>query len=142
MSLRTDLGSLERIRRFWNIDLPDGIDLSCTEHSPVARRFDAGRNEQFWTRPESVASTIGEPQPVLDFDLHTPESLDSLDTDHLIERTASADTIVDSCCIWFEAVFDDATTLSTSPLAPWAAEAASPSRHRDDFSCAPARRSC
>jgi type I protein arginine methyltransferase len=107
-----------RIRRFWNIDLPDGIDLSGIEHSPVAGRFDTDRNEQFWTRPGSVASTVGEPRPVLEFDLHTLESLDSLSTDHLIERTASVDTIVDGCCIWFEAVFDDATTLSTSPLAP------------------------
>jgi len=107
-----------RIRRFWNIDLPDDIDLSATEHSPVARRFDTGRNEQFWIRPDSVASTIGEPRPILEFDLHTLESLDSLDTDHLIERTASADAIVDGCCIWFEAEFDEATTLSTSPLAP------------------------
>ena len=107
-----------RIRRFWNIDLPDGIDLSGTEHSPVAGRFDTDRNEQFWTRPGSVASTVGEPQAVLEFDLHTLESLDSLSTDHLIERTASVDTIVDGCCIWFEAVFDYATTLSTSPLAP------------------------
>jgi hypothetical protein len=36
----------------------------------------------------------------------------------VIERTASEDLIVDGCCIWFEAVFDDTTILSTSPLAP------------------------
>jgi len=107
-----------RIRRFWNIDLPDGIDLSWAEHSPIADRFDTGRNEQFWVRPGAVASTIGEPRPVLEFDLHTLQSLASLETDHLIERTGSADTIVDGCCIWFDAVFDDATTLTTSPLAP------------------------
>ncbi|MGA9277097.1 methyltransferase domain-containing protein [Ilumatobacter sp.] len=107
-----------RIRRFWNIDLPDGIDLSCTEQSPIATRFDTGRNEQFWARPGSVASTIGEPRPILEFDLHDLESLDSLDTDHLIERTAATDTIVDGYCVWFDAVFDDATALSTSPLAP------------------------
>lgn len=107
-----------RVRRFWNIDLPDDIDLSRTERSPVAARFDTGRSEQFWTRPGSVASTIGEPRPILEFDLTTLESLDSLATDHLIERTATADTIVDGCCIWFEAAFDDTTTLTTSPLAP------------------------
>ena len=107
-----------RVRRFWNIDLPDDIDLGGMEHSPVAGRFDTGRNEQFWTRPGSVAATVGEPQPVLEFDLNTLASLDSLPTDHLIERTATADAIVDGCCIWFEAEFDDATTLSTSPLAP------------------------
>lgn len=107
-----------RVRRFWNIDLPDGIDLGGMEHSPVASRFDTGRNEQFWTRPGSVASTVGDPRPILEFDLHTLESLDSLATDYLIERTAAADAVVDGCCIWFEAEFDDDTILSSSPLAP------------------------
>jgi protein arginine N-methyltransferase 1 len=107
-----------RIRRFWNIDLPDGIDLSASQHSPVAARFNTGRNDNFWLRPHSVKSTIGEPQPILEFDLNTLESLESLPARHIVERTASADTIVDGCCIWFEAAFDDETTLSTSPLGP------------------------
>lgn len=107
-----------RVRRFWNIYLPDGIDLSATQHSPVAARFDSGRNEQFWLRPHSVASTIGDPEPIIAFDLHTLESLESIPTQHVIERTASADAIVDGCCIWFEAHLDDDTMLSTSPLAP------------------------
>ena len=114
VSMRQDM----RIRRFWNIDLPDGIDLSATEHSPVAARFNAGRNEHFWLRPQSVESTIGEPQPIIEFDVNTLESLESLPTRHIVERTASADAIVDGCCIWFEACFDDDTLLSTSPLAP------------------------
>jgi protein arginine N-methyltransferase 1 len=107
-----------RIRRFWNIDLPDGIDLSRTRHSPVAARFDAGRNDHFWLRPHSVESTIGEPQPIIEFDVHTLESIESLPTRHIVERTASTDVIVDGCCIWFEASFDDDTMLTTSPLAP------------------------
>lgn len=110
-----------RIRRFWNIDLPDGIDLSASEHSPVAARFDTGRNNQFWLRPHSVASTVGEPEPILEFDLNTLDTVDSLAAlprHHVIERTATADCIVDGCCIWFEAHFDDETMLSTSPLAP------------------------
>lgn len=107
-----------RIRRFWNIDLPDGIDLSASQNSPVAARFNTGRNENFWLRPHSVESTIGDPQPILEFDLNTLESLDSLAARHIVERTATTDTIVDGCCIWFEAAFDDETTLSTSPLGP------------------------
>ena len=107
-----------RIRRFWNIELPDGIDLSATEHSPIAAQFDVGRNEQFWLRPHSVESTVGESQPIIEFDLNTLESLESLPTRHTVERTASADTIVDGFCVWFEALFDDDTVLSTSPLEP------------------------
>lgn len=107
-----------RVRRFWNIELPDGIDLSGTEQSLVAARFDTGRSEQLWARPGSVASTVATPEPILDFDLHTLESVDSLQVDHVVERTADADTIVDGFCVWFEAGFDDQTVLTTSPLAP------------------------
>ncbi len=107
-----------RIRKFWNIDLPDGIDLSSAEHSPAAARFDTGRNDLFYLRPHSVTATIGEPEPFLEFDLNTLESLDALPTRHVIERTASEDMIVDGCCIWFEALFDDETVLSTTPLGP------------------------
>ena len=107
-----------RVRRFWNIDLPDGIDLGSIQGSLTAAQFDTGRNERFWSRPGAVAATLGDPTPILEFDLHTLESLASLPTEHLIERTASTDCVVDGCCIWFEADFDDATSLSTSPLAP------------------------
>ncbi|MGK2928560.1 MAG: methyltransferase domain-containing protein [Acidimicrobiales bacterium] len=107
-----------RVRRFWNIGLPSGIDLSAMERSPVAARFDTGRNEQLWARPGSVETTVDSPEPILEFDLHTLDGLTSLPTDHVVERTASADTIVDGSCVWFEARFDDATTLSTSPLDP------------------------
>ena len=107
-----------RIRRFWNIVLPDDIDLGALEHSLVAARFDEGRNDQFWLRPRSVAFAIGEPQPILEFDLATLGSPDELPTRHTVERTATADAIVDGCCIWFEARFDDDTSLTTSPLGP------------------------
>ncbi len=106
-----------RVRRFWNIELPEGIDLSAMERSPIAARFDTGRNEQLWVRPGSVARTIGTPQPVLELDLQTLDGLDSLPTQHVVERTADADAIVDGACVWFEAIFDDEVTLTTSPLA-------------------------
>ena len=114
VSLHDDM----RIRRFWNIALPDGIDLAGMERSPVAERFDTGRNDQFWLRPRSVASTIGEPQPILEFDLTTLATPFDLETRHTIERTAATDAIVDGCAVWFEAQFDDDTVLSTSPFAP------------------------
>ncbi len=107
-----------RVRRFWNIALPDGIDLSVMQHSPVAARFDTGRMEQTWVRPGSVAAGVGSPRPILEFDLNTLDHLDALPVDHVVERTAVDDVIVDGACIWFEAVFDDDTVLSTSPLEP------------------------
>ncbi len=107
-----------RVRRFWNIELPDDIDLSHAERSSTAARFDTGRTEQLWTRPGSVATTMGTPEPILDFDLHTLESSDALQVDHVVERSAQNDMIVDGYCVWFEASFDDRNTLSTSPLAP------------------------
>ena len=107
-----------RVRRFWNIELPDDIDLSGIEHSAMAARFDSGRMDQIWARPGAVAATLGKPQPILEFDLNTLESVDFIRTDYVVERTASADMIVDGVCVWFEARFDDETVLSTSPLSP------------------------
>lgn len=107
-----------RVRRFWNIDLPDGIDLGLMRESQLAARYDTGRNEQTWLRPGSVAATFGRPAPILEFDLDTLAGVDSLPSDFVVERTASADMIVDGTAIWFEAVFDDETVLSTSPLGP------------------------
>lgn len=106
-----------RVRRFWNIALPQGIDLAPMERSLVAARFDTGRNEQLWVRPGSVAATVGAPEPLLEVDLHTLSSVDDLPVDHVVERTAATDAVVDGACVWFEAVFDDETTLTTSPLA-------------------------
>jgi protein arginine N-methyltransferase 1 len=107
-----------RVRRFWNIELPDGIDLSAMRESHAADRIDTGKHEQIWLRPGSVAATFGTPAPILEFDLDTLARADALPTDFVVERTASADMIVDGTCIWFEAIFDDETVLSTSPLAP------------------------
>jgi len=107
-----------RVRRFWNIDLPDGIDLAAMERSSLAGRFDSGRNEQIWARAGSVAAAFDTPRPILELDLDTLVSADSLPTEFVVERTASADMIVDGTCVWFEAIFDDDTVLSTSPLGP------------------------
>ena len=106
-----------RVRRFWNIDLPEGIDLAAMETSLVAARFDTGRNEQLWVRPGSVESTVGEPAPILEIDLQTLQDVDAIPLDHVVARTAAREAIIDGACVWFEAAFDDETTLTTSPLA-------------------------
>ncbi len=107
-----------RVRRFHNIDLPDDIDLSAMATAPAMAPYDVGRFEQFWARPGSVATTIGTPHPLIEFDLATLESAGALPLHHELGRVAAADAIVDGACVWFEAVFDDATTLTTSPLLP------------------------
>lgn len=107
-----------RVRRLWNTELPDEIDLRALEQSPTAARFDTGRTEVFWARPGAVASTVGTPAPILDFDLQTLDGAESLAVDHVVERVATTDAIVDGYSVWFEAHFDDETMLTTSPLAP------------------------
>lgn len=107
-----------RVRRFWNIDLPDGIDLGFMQSSPVAARFDHERMEHMWARAGSVERTMGTPSPAMEIDFDTLDSPATLPTDFVIERVADDDMVVDGACVWFEADFDDETTLTTSPLAP------------------------
>ena len=107
-----------RVRRFPNIELPDGIDLGPMRDSVFLAGHDDDRFGQFWARPGAVAATIGEPSPVIEFDLATLEAPDALPRHHELRRFVAEDAILDGVCVWFEAVFDDATTLTTSPLAP------------------------
>ncbi|MEZ5229801.1 MAG: methyltransferase domain-containing protein [Acidimicrobiales bacterium] len=87
-----------RVRRFWNIELPDGIDLSAMESSPTAARFDTGRTDQLWARPGSVAASLAACQPIIEFDLATLESAASIPIDHVVDRVAPSDAIVDGAC--------------------------------------------
>ena len=105
-----------RVRRFWNIELPDHIDLSATERSYTAARYDTGRTEQLWVQKGAVEATMGTPEPILDFDLATLESASALPVDHVVAREAHSDMIIDGLCVWFATSFDDTTTLTTSPL--------------------------
>ena len=107
-----------RVRRFWNIELPDGLDLSPTRESVTAARFDSDRMDQIWARPGAVAGFAGTPAPLLEFDLHHLRSIDDLRVDHVVDRTMLESGIVDGLCVWFEATFPDETLLTTSPLAP------------------------
>ncbi len=107
-----------RVRRFHNIDLPDGIDLSAMETSTAMAPYDTDRFGQFWARPGAVAATIGTPVPVIEFDLATLEAAGALPRHHDLERVSTVDAIVDGVCVWFEAQFDEDTTLTTSPLSP------------------------
>ncbi len=112
-----------RVHRIWEMPLPDGLDFRVLKDSPVAEPFMAGRPEQLWLRAGAVESTVGRPEPVLEFDVLEIAGPDDLIATHRVERTATADALVDGVAVWFEAVFDsdtgdDQTTLTTSPLAP------------------------
>lgn len=107
-----------RVRRFWNIELPDGLDLSPTRQSLIAARFDSDRMDQIWARPGAVAGTAGTPSPLVEFDLHDLRTIDELQIDHVVDRTMATDGVVDGLCVWFETAFPDGTGFTTSPLEP------------------------
>ncbi len=120
------MAKTHRVHRIWETPLPDGLDFRVLRDSAVADRYMASRPAQLWLRPGGVASTVGTPEPVLDFDLHALNSIGDLVKTHRVERTATFDALVDGVAVWFEAVFgggteadaDDEVTLTTSPLAP------------------------
>jgi type I protein arginine methyltransferase len=112
------LNPLMRVRRLWNVDLPDEIDFSSLEGTAIAERLSSSADDTYWVRPGSVSTTLGQAQPIVEFDLHTLASPSAIATSHVVERIAPADMVVDGVCVWFEAWFDDETVLSTSPLQP------------------------
>lgn len=105
-----------RVHRIWNTPLPDELDLSGLQSAAVIAPYFSGDTEQTWARAGSIAASVGTPTPVLEFDLATLVDLSELPHEHHVERVAGEDAIVDGVCVWFETVFDEQTTLSTSPL--------------------------
>jgi type I protein arginine methyltransferase len=105
-----------RVRRLWNVQLPDGIDLSSIEGSATTERFTSSADDIYWARPGSVSTALGQTHPIVEFDLHTLASPSAIATSHVVERVAPDDMVVDGVCVWFEACFDDEIVLSTSPL--------------------------
>lgn len=115
------LAKAHRVHRIWETPLPDGISFGVLRDSPLTEQYMASRSEQLWLRPGAVDRTIGEPQPILEFDMHTLGDPSELALTHRVERTATADALVDGVAVWFEAAFPGdptETTLTTSPLAP------------------------
>ena len=65
-----------------------------------------------------MQAASGPPYPIFEVCRNRMEHPGELPLRRRVGRTATAATSVDGCCVWFEACFDNDTTLSTSPLGP------------------------
>lgn len=110
-----------RVPHIWDVDLGEGLDFTSLTRSPfTADPMQALRegSEHLLLRQGAVETVLGEPEPVLDFDIMTLESGSALERNHQCERVVTSGGAVDGFCIWFEAIFDDEVQFSTSPLLP------------------------
>lgn len=108
-----------RVPHIWDMNLGDGLDFTGLAGSPFVEgpaQSLADGSEHFFLRRGAVEQLLANPQPVLDFDLMTLTSGKDLERSHVCERLITADGTLDGLAIWFEAIFDENTQLSTSPL--------------------------
>jgi len=108
-----------RVPHIWDMNLGPGLDFTSLADSPYttdAKHALETGSEHFFLRRGAVDHFLVEPQPVLDFDLMTLESGADLERSHTCKRVVTHAGTLDGFCIWFEAVFDEETQISTSPL--------------------------
>ncbi len=108
-----------RVPHIWDANLGDGLDFTSLVDSPFTAdpmQAVAEGSDHLFLRWGAVDCLLGEPVPVLEFDLMTLKSGAELERSHTCERVVTNAGTIDGFCVWFEAIFDDEVTLSTSPL--------------------------
>lgn len=106
-----------RVPLLWELDL-HGISYAALEHDPVISPFVGERHQHHHLAPGQVAQLLTDPQPLLTLDLDDPGIPDEVPARLSAQRTVTAPGHLDGCAVWFRAIFDEATVLSTSPLEP------------------------
>ena len=66
-----------------------------------------------------VRQYLGDPAPVLTFDLDQLERAGEIPTAFDVTRRVEHAGTLDGFCVWFRATFDQQTGFSTAPLDPW-----------------------
>ena len=115
------LNEHHRVPHIWDANLGQGLDFTSLVDSPYTAdpmRALAEGSDHLMLRWGAVDCLLGEPEPVLEFDLMTLNASSELERNHICERTVTNAGTIDGFCIWFEAIFDDEIQLSTSPLLP------------------------
>jgi type I protein arginine methyltransferase len=107
-----------RVPSLWELDV-HGLDFTFLEGDEQLRSYTRKGYGHRRIAAGDVARYLGEPEPVLTFDLDRMDDPGTLPTSFDVTRRVTEAGVLDGFCVWFRATFDERTSLSTGPLDPW-----------------------
>ena len=93
-----------------------GLDFSFLRDDPELAAYERPHHHTHYLHPGSVAGFLGAPQPLLVVDLDEIDDPSDIATSFTVTRTATTDGRLDGFCVYFRAVFDQDTSITTSPM--------------------------
>jgi predicted nicotinamide N-methyase len=106
-----------RVPYLWENEI-HGLDFGFARDTALDRYTTPGYRYRWILMDRSVAHFLTDPQPVLTFDLNDLEDEDELPSVLKEARPVTRAGTLDGFCVYFRAVFDAETSLTTSPLGP------------------------
>jgi protein arginine N-methyltransferase 1 len=106
-----------RVPYLWENEI-DGLDFGFARSTALDHYTTPGYRYRWILMDRSVAQFLTDPQPVLTFDLNDLEGEDELPSVLEEARPVTQAGTLDGFCVYFRAVFDDETSLTTSPIEP------------------------
>jgi type I protein arginine methyltransferase len=105
------------IPHLWELEV-HGIDFGFLEGDPSLTENTRKGYGHRRLRAGDIAQYLGQPDPVLRFDLDELIRPEQVPRSFAVTRRVEHGGLMDGFCIWFRASFDDHTSLSTAPLDP------------------------
>jgi type I protein arginine methyltransferase len=94
-----------------------GLDLSFLRDDAELAGYERPHHHTHYLHPGAVADFLAAPRPLLVVDLHDIDDPADIPTSHTVVRTVTSGGRLDGFCVHFRAIFDDDTSITTSPTA-------------------------
>jgi len=93
-----------------------GIDFGVLRDDPELAEFTRGGHQQRTLEADVVSHLLGEPEPILRFDLSELTDASELHPQTQVTRTVTSPGTLDGFAVYFRVIFDDDLSFDTSPV--------------------------
>jgi len=104
-----------RIPYLWEQDI-HGVDFGFLRDDAGLAAFTRGDYHQRTLEADIVSHFLGEPEPILEFDLNHVTDASELHPQAKVTRTVIRPGILDGFAVYFRVIFDDDLSFDTSPV--------------------------